>query len=665
MSQPTPSTPLSASEQALRSAGMNTVRTEDLQEWIRGEGTLQAYVQTLGRHATSASYMNERLGLPLHLDFAIRHLVAADPTTPVRALESISFFSLCKGLLLPLSSMSPDKAAHLFGFLPDPPPDSTAREALVQRFVEKDLGLDLVQKLACMLGDPFLGRPGTLRRDSLLSLLLSVRMETRRQLLDRLTVVGDVAVLFAESRPKVRQEPPLTAAEVLHALRFLPEKGTGRSLQFAVLRSLLLRCGKLEAYFLAKLVLRKAGFGFEYQGPLIARVLGEHFGAQPDQVAHAMALTDAFHVAEILASEGPEGLRKIRLQPLVAVRPALASGTTDKIKAFPVWVERKYDGIRFMLHKSTDARGTMLCGAYTRNRRDWLEMVPGLDASIRAIPARTAILDGELYGTVLDIEGARPATVYEVYGALQGERLRHPVNLKFAAFDLVYLNGVDTTPLPLSERRRHLQALVGPLQAMPLPVPIQVAEGHLANAARDVNRLYQHFRSQGYEGLIAKDLSSPYMLSARDPSWLKRKPEITLDLVLLGAVFAVTEKQNAGMFGSYVIGARTPEGGFADVGDVAGIDRVRDAQIQAEIMREGLITGQRIERKSASGVRPGMDLRPHIVVTVRFEGIVRDTVTGELKLRDPKLVAIRSDKTALEADGLKDMEALYLRQRVG
>jgi DNA ligase-1 len=198
-----------------------------------------------------------------------------------------------------------------------------------------------------------------------------------------------------------------------------------------------------------------------------------------------------------------------------------------------------------------------------------------------------------------------------------------------------------------------------------LPVPLQIAEGQLANTKDDVSRLYGHFRSQGYEGLITKDLDSPYLLSQRDPTWLKRKPEITLDLVLLGAVFAVTEKKKAGMFGSYVIGARTADGGYADVGDVAGVDVVRDAQIQAEIMREGLITGQRIERKSASGVRPGMDLRPHIVATVRFEGIVKDGVTGELKLRDPKLVHIRSDKTARECDSVKDLEELWLRQRMG
>ena len=56
--------------------------------------------------------------------------------------------------------------------------------------------------------------------------------------------------------PLLREvSPALTAAEVLETLRLLPT--ARRSLQFDLLRSLVARCGKLEAYFLAKLVLQQ------------------------------------------------------------------------------------------------------------------------------------------------------------------------------------------------------------------------------------------------------------------------------------------------------------------------------------------------------------------------------------------------------------------------
>ncbi|EYF01823.1 ATP-dependent DNA ligase [Chondromyces apiculatus] len=645
---------------------MKFVEADDIRGWFARTAHLSDVLRSIGERQLEGSYIERVVGMPVHLRFLVERLSrervaqGKSPEVPASALDAIPFHALCTGFFLPLSGMAPERAAQLFGMRIGPPPDTAGREALLGQLLGKKLGLSTEQKIACILGDPFMGRSGTFQRDSLVRLLMSVQLIGWREVLDRLSAVGDVAVLFAMARPSLTLEPALTAAEVLEVLRFLPD--ARRNAKFEILRALLARCGKVEAYFLAKLLLRKAGFGFDYQGPLIARMLAGTYGASEEAVSHAMALTDAFHVARVLSQEGPAGLRKIQLQPLVAVRPALASGTTDEIKKLPVWVERKYDGIRLMLHKSTDARGAMLCGAYTRNRGDWLELVAGLDLTIKSLGARNAIVDGELHGTVIDLEGPRPATVYEVYAALQGERAT-PVSLKYAAFDLIYLNGQDLTGLPLSERRRWLSMLVAPLAGMPLPVPVGLADGQLAATREDVSRLYHHFRAQRYEGIVVKDLEGRYRLSERDPTWLKRKPEITLDLVLTGAVLAVTTKERVGAFGSYVIAARG-DAGFEDVGDVAGVDRERDAEIQAEILREGLLTGRRIERKSASGARAGYELRPYVVVTVKFEGIARDS-DGRLTLRDPKIAMIRADKPAEEADHVRALEEIYLEQRVG
>ncbi len=181
-----------------------------------------------------------------------------------------------------------------------------------------------------MLADPFRGRPGSFGWGSLLTLLQSVVLAARRPRLDRLTIVGDVGVLFAERRHMAWQEPALTAAEGLTTLRFFPDKGAGRKLKMAPLRSLLLRCSTLEAYVLAKLVLRK-GFGFGYEENLIARVLADRFEAPAGPLAHGVALTDTFKVMQVLEDEGPERIKALQLQPPVPVRPALASGSAGSI----------------------------------------------------------------------------------------------------------------------------------------------------------------------------------------------------------------------------------------------------------------------------------------------------------------------------------------------
>jgi DNA ligase 1 len=643
-------------------AKLRFITNDDLRRRRDSGEPLASMFASIGQTRLSDDTIERTLGLPLHLRFAVEARIDSGEGVDDAEFESIPFYSLCKGLFLPLSQLHPERVAQIFGVAAPPPPDAAGREALLAQFLSKKLGLNLVQKLSCVLGDAYRGRKGGIKRDSLITLLLSMQLVHRKAMIDRLTIVGDVAVLFAESRAVLREEgAPLTAAEVLDALRFLPD--APRLQKFSVLRSLLHRMGKLEAYFLAKLLLRKAGFGFDYQGPLVARTMADAYGVDADAVGHAIALTDAFTVAAILEKDGKAGLQKIQLQPLVPVRPALASGS-DEVASYPTWVERKYDGIRFMLHKSTDAQGNTLVGAYTRTRGDWLEMVTGLEQSIKMLPCQNCIIDGELHGTVFDGDGPKPATVYDVYGQLTGQPQR-PVSLKFAAFDVLYLNGRDVTAMPLARRRDMLQMLVAPVVGMPLPIPMQVVDGQLANTKDDVNRLFQHFQNQGYEGIITKDLAGPYRISTRDPLWTKRKPLITLDLVLLAGVLAVTTKERTGMFGSYVIGAKRDDGGFEDVGDVAGLDVERDRILQMEIVREGLLTGKRIERPSASGVRPGMELRPHIVVTVKFEGITRDAATKRLSLRDPKIAQLRSDKGANDADTTRDIEALSMRERFG
>lgn len=76
-------------------------------------------------------------------------------------------------------------------------------------------------------------------------------------------------------------------------------------------------------------------------------------------------------------------------------------------------------------------------------------------------------------------------------------------------------------------------------------------------------------------------------------------------------------------------------------------------------------SGRRIERPSASGARPGVELAPAIVVTVKMTGIVKDMATGKLALRDPKIAALRSDKSPQEADTTAAIDQLFLKQRMG
>ena len=234
--------------------------------------------------------------------------------------------------------------------------------------------------------------------------------------------------------------------------------------------------------------------------------------------------------------------------------------------------------------------------------------------------------------------------------------------MRLAAFDVLYINGEDVTRRPLRERQLIVSNLCASLPHRPLPIPINMAEGQVAHNPNDVNRLYHHFRAQGYEGVITKMLDAPYQLGGRDPNWLKRKPEETLDVVLLGATFSASERHQ-GSFGSYVLGALNDQGGFDDIGDVDGVDRERDTRIVELILRDSLLTGRRIERKLTEGSRIGVQLRPGIVVTVVFQDVMREG-DGALQLRHPRIKMIRSDKTPDEIDTVQGIEEMYRAEQL-
>jgi hypothetical protein len=115
------------------------------------------------------------------------------------------------------------------------------------------------------------------------------------------------------------------------------------------------------------------------------------------------------------------------------------------------WVyEVKWDGYRLAVHKEPDGVRIL-----TRGGHDWTERFPAIAAAAIQMPAHTFILDGEA------VRGAQ--TSARAAGARRPRRQGHAGEAIFFAFDLLYVDGRDLIRMPLSERRRALEPLVGPL----------------------------------------------------------------------------------------------------------------------------------------------------------------------------------------------------------
>ncbi|MEZ6187373.1 MAG: ATP-dependent DNA ligase [Planctomycetota bacterium] len=655
-------------------AAVRLIGADDVAERARDQGPVRGFwellAQPLGeprsREAELARMRSaqDALGLPDHLACALWQRWREDPheVPPEGFLDSLPFHDVCYGLLLPLAGLAPARSLRLFGLRGPGRLDGAGRRALVSGFLaQPDTGLSLVDKVCLVRGDPFAGgRLGT-SLNVLLDALATVSMTSPGALRNTLGRVGDLRELFVSHAELHRSDPPLTTREVLVALRGL--KGLPTRLKRDALASLLGRAGRLERFFLVGFLRQGSRVGQTLGDDALIDALAEVTGAERARLDVARSLVDMFELAHLLEEEGHAGLAALALKPLAPVGPMLAGPEVPSDQRFPVLFETKYDGIRLMVHKATNEHGGVRCAAFTRRRLDWTQQIPGLQALAWALPCRDAIVDGELHAHVFTELGPRPASVYDLLKTLRGEG--PPLRYRFAAFDLLYLDGRDLTGEPLVKRRAALSALLAPIAALPLPLPVALSDGDLVQDAASMRRLYELFRSQGHEGGIAKDPHSPYELGRRSDRWTKLKPALTLDLAVVGALYTTSADGPGASFGTYLIAALGDGPALVEVGRVQGLGARDSAQLMQAILDEGLLSGRTLERQTSTGLKAGVELRPGIVATVRFEGVVRDE-GGLLSLRDPKIVRIRTgEKDLSEIDRVRTLDDLHLKQRLG
>nr|WP_314257941.1 ATP-dependent DNA ligase [uncultured Devosia sp.] len=96
--------------------------------------------------------------------------------------------------------------------------------------------------------------------------------------------------------------------------------------------------------------------------------------------------------------------------------------------------EIKYDGYRIQIHVAGGKVTT-----YTRNGFDWTDKFPVIAKAARGVPARTAIIDGEI--CIQDDRGVTD------FGALPSAIKSRPHDLVYFAFDLLHLDGEDLRDL--------------------------------------------------------------------------------------------------------------------------------------------------------------------------------------------------------------------------
>src|SRR5215813_13791504 len=194
------------------------------------------------------------------------------------------------------------------------------------------------------------------------------------------------------------------------------------------------------------------------------------------------------------------------------------------------WVhELKFDGYR------TQAR--LVSGKVvllTRKGLDWTKKFPTVAKAIAKLPAKTALIDGELV-----VEGDDGISSFSL---LQQDLKdgRHD-RMKFYAFDLLHLNGTNLADLPLTRRKIALAGIVDGQ-----PDPLRFSESLTERGST----LLRHACKLGLEGIISKLATAPYR-SGRGHDWIKTKCSDRQELVVAGFVPSTAD---AHAIGALVLG---------------------------------------------------------------------------------------------------------------
>jgi DNA ligase-1 len=346
-------------------------------------------------------------------------------------------------------------------------------------------------------------------------------------------------------------------------------------------------------------------------------------------------------LAEIALRGGAVELESVGLKILSPVKPMLASlAEFEEVlreHGGETAAEFKLDGARIQIHRLGDE-----LKVFTRRLSDVTRSVPEVLEVARALPASSFVVEGEVLA--IDPQG-KPLPFQELMRRFRRihevEALRREIPLRLYLFDLLYLEGESWMTRPYRQRWNRLERLVPGA----LLVPRQ-----LSTTAEQLQAFMEQALRAGHEGLMAKQLDSPYQAGKRGKLWFKIKPAETLDLVILAAEWG--HGRRTGTLSNYWLGVRDGSG-WQMIGKT----------FKGLTDQERLHLMQRLLQVKASEDDWKVEVRPEVVVEVAYNEIqVSPRYSSGYALRFARVIRIRDDKGPQDADTYERLKSLYARQ---
>ena len=446
--------------------------------------------------------------------------------------------------------------------------------------------------------------------------------------------LGEAVGLLRTDAPPEASGP--TVLEVDAWLRDLAKERKAAGKQ-AALAGMLRRSSPVEGKYLVKTL--SGGLRIGADVTTIEEAIAQAFGADREAVARARRDCGDIGETAVAAREGRLAEIRFRLFHPIGFMLATPIEVAEEVASeLPLFaVEDKYDGIRAHAHKS-DGRVAL----FSRTLDDVTAQFPEIASALATLPG-SFLLDGE----VLAWRDGRPDSFFRLQRRL-GRKAPEPevlaeIPVAFMAYDCLAREGHPLFEEAWTERRSELEAISpdGALRVSPV---------FRVETPAELDRLFNEARERGNEGLMLKRVDSTYQAGKRGRAWRKYKKALaTLDVV----VTAVQQGngKRAGMLSDYTFAVKDGDR-FVNIG------KAYSGLTDEEIRRMGTV----FRKITVGRYGPVRAVEPQVVLEVSFDSIQKSTRhKSGFALRFPRIVRLRPDKTAAEADTLETVAERYAK----
>lgn len=388
------------------------------------------------------------------------------------------------------------------------------------------------------------------------------------------------------------------------------------------------------------------GFRVGVSRLLVTRAIAEVAGVDPQIIAERLSgewqASAERYQALVAPARAEDDSRGLRPYPFFLAHPL--PGAPAALGDPEEWVaEWKWDGIRAQLVR----RGGDVA-LWSRGDELITDRFPEIVAAAARLPPGS-VLDGEVLAW--RDEHALPfALLQQRIGRKRlGPKILADAPVTFLAYDLLELEGLDLRDQPFSERRRRLEVIVADAGHERLRAsPVVASSGWDTLATHRASS-----RSRGVEGLMLKHRDSRYgtgrvKLGATDSgAWWKWK----IDPYSVDAVLVYAQRghgRRASLYTDYTFAVWKGEELVPFAKAYSGLTDAEFRDVDAFIRRN--------TREKFGPVR---SVTPELVFEIGFEGIGRSPRhKSGLAVRFPRMLRLRQDKAAREADSIETLLAM-------